>query len=76
MTLTETQIEELRTAAREVIFEDVRQDENYMWDVVDHYVSLIPIEELADRITTDKDFLKLYLDFDPETGYPWIEENE
>lgn len=73
--LTPKQIGQLRDEAKQVIFEDARQDDGYLWRLVDRYVDQTPAENLAELISSDPDCLRFYVDFDPETGKPW-EDND
>jgi hypothetical protein len=59
----------IRIAAERMVYEDIQQNTDYLWQVVQTYVhDRGSPQEQAKLISSDPDIVRLILGFDPETG--------
>ena len=72
--LTPEQVENLRQTATNQIVQDCEQERSYLQDLVSSLVEKMEIDEMLDALSSDRGLLHLYMDFDPETGLDWPEE--
>lgn len=63
--LTEEEVKVIKTRAEEVVYDDCKQDNGYLRDVVDSHVDGLDTESRLDAICNDRDMLPDVLGFDP-----------
>ena len=68
MSLTDEQINELRTVAIEVIYDDAVQDRDYLLGILNAYLDGMTPLDMAQCISDDMEFVANMVGFDPKTG--------
>jgi len=64
----------IKEAAIEATYNDARQNDDYLHDLIEQRIDSIDVEEQVTAISSDPDMLPKLLDFDPTTGQKWREE--
>ena len=72
--LTQVQKDEVFNRALDVVFEDVQQNSDYLWGILQAYLETRTPEQLAVMVSSDADLWPEFFDFDPVTGEPWPED--
>lgn len=72
--LTDEQKQEIYNKALELVYEDVQQNEDYLYSIVKDWLKSRGTEEQLETISSDIDMHIEFLSFDPMTGEAWLDE--
>lgn len=69
--LTQAQKDEIKNRAIEMAYEDSQQNSDYLYNIIQRWVNFYDVSGQLGIITSDEDFIREIVTFDPSTGKLW-----